>query len=1384
VSSDVPTTSASTNIAGVDLALLVDQLTRTGSSPEMTATVLSTLVATSPDAGPDEQKQILHKLTEALRERQRQIELQKVTAVKPSSVAVTMTTSQAPVSVSASTVPSTAASVVVKPANHKPAVIATKESVTRPSEAVLPKTTSTVTAPAPSVATASTVTAVSVASTSFNSPLVSSCSVVPSSQQWVPDSVSSSVNVSILSSLPVSVAATSAAVGNPPATSALPLAVQQMLSGQSFENLKNILANVTSRKTGGIGIPDLSSIASTSSAVRSHEMLDSYTTSKGSRSDLLRMVPESDLQPKKSSEQDELFVANVHGDVDYRMQPPAPSNVPKSVPPFSVAQSRWTESGGSSLLGSLPMPPLPPGLPVPLSEELFVGGSRSLLPGPFPPNSSFEANSSSAGPLLPNPLHTSKPQALLPTPEKPSGEQEERGRESREGHKPRSEDDKNNRDQPGYKDRRPADDRPSRADDRLSSRDNYGRRQGSRERPDADRRPEQRDGDRSMDQSVSRKPASSYGGSEEHGGTKLPLEEGPIIIDDDCADIPLPPLPPPTAASKPAELPAEGSIGKSHQHLDTDRKALLPTPAKQDSAGEKRKSDDLQRERKFSRWDHRRSLKTPPSGSKGRPETKHKKALLATPVASGSSESVRSKDSAGDGYGRDAKDSRTAKYDSDSKSHERRRSRSRSATRHVASNLVDRSRRRFGLVRRQRSSSRDRRHSSRSGSRAGPSHDARRRSRSRERPAPRSTSRDRLEEEEKRLRKQLDELVARKNEGSRGGDRQHSPAYGQDRPHEKLPALFDVIGPDARPNPDQPLPRRHLLPAPHLVSANLKGKPLLDLPDVLRPADTEILRPDVVDRERGMHFGGPNPPLLPLVGQPPNQPLLPPTGQSPNQPLLPPAAVLPGRPFVQEYSHKPAETPAADPLRFREVIDYTHSGKDAEPNRPRFREEPGQRRRFRPYLVPEDRRRMPPESTERARMWHAREQRQKEQRDVPAKPPDFNPAMVMDRTEVDKVRLSEASILEHSAPAFSAPDRNQIVWQSPAASQPITSSSVKQELPVVSGESVSSAPDTLPTGESSVDNTPGMQAPAATSTAEAAASVSAPADSSVPPLPCPPLPPHFPAFVNTVRNMMFARGIRPRVPFNPAGNLQPPPMPSMFRPPPNLFPPAASAPPCVRPIFPSLITSPVAASEPSAGQSAEASAAGKKQPLLGDCPAGVKVAPLMAEIPGNVDPRSESVQRQRREMPGNEQPAHAVEGILGAPPRLLEADLTRNTPISQLPLDSGAPAVETSEGQFEVDESADPGESGAIRPLMDFSVYGFGPSDPRPPRAMGLQLAREAAPPRGRMPAHSRGRRPPAKRGDPGPFPRRGGPPFPPRGGPRYPQHHPVPPKMPDDRTE
>lgn len=1348
-SSDAPpVSSSSSNIAGIDLALLVDQLTRTGSSPEMTATVLSTLVATSPDAGPDEQKQILHKLTEALRERQRQIELQKHRATNGSSAAATVTTSSQPTTTVSSPVPSsvvTTASTVKQDEYKPPAVAVSMEPTTKSSELLLPSISTAVPIPASSV------------TTSCSSPAVSSYCVVPSMPQSavsLPGSFTvtpSSISASALSTLP-STMPTSA----PSATSALPPAIQQMLSGQSFENLKNILANVASRKSGAIGVQEPSSIVS--SAGSTTRPLDSYTTSKGSRSDLHRMVPppDSSVQTKKSPEEDELFVANIHGDVDYRRLPPVPSEPPKSdQSPFSVGDQFPT--------------PENPAAKQPEGPYMGEAGSRSLLPGPFPQSLSYQ--SSGSGPLLPPPLHTGKPQALLPTPDSvkpPEPPREPRGRENREGRRQRSENVETNvRDH--YKDRR----------DRSSSRDNDQRRQSLRERSDVGRRPERRDRSQSKDQSVTQKAPASSRGTEARRGTKVPpYEEGPIIIDDDCSDIPLPPT---TAASKmldSAAPPAETSTSKT-QITDADRKVLLPTPNKEDSSGEK-KSDEPRREPKFSRWDHRRPLKSSPG--KATSETKGKKALLETPTASGSLETERGKVSTGDGYHRDAKDSRPVRHEadsksSDSKSVERRRSRSRSATRHVASNLVERSRRRLVMARRHRSSSRDRRHSAHSGSRTSAANDNRRMSRSRERPAQRSTSRDRLEVEEMRLRKQLDDIVARKNEGNRSHDRQFSPSYTQDKPRDQsaeIPSIFDKIpllfdrrqGSDPRPNTNQPLQRRHLLPAPGLVSAGLKGKALLDLPQVLRPPDVArgMIRHGI---DRGMHYG-----------------------QSANQPPLSSAPVLPGRPFVQEYSHKPADTHTDQP-RFREVVDHTGSWKEPEPGRPVFHEEHLGQHRYRPYPMPEDRHRMPMESSERGRAWQGKD-RPKEERDPSTKTSDFSTMAATVRTLCGKEQsgLSELSVSDRSSSsAFPNADQTSATNQSDTSTQEVASSSVKPKLPDTGecSEPPSSAAGTVPTGENLVDK-PSVQTPDTASTTDAESTIAIMPEGPVPcpdlPMPMPPIPPIFPAIVENVRNVMFPR-VPLRVPFNPMiveGMPVPPPMRSIFGPPPVGVPMLPGRMPMRQRFGPPMMALVNRAPVPLNVQGPP-EAAGKK-PLLGDFP----VPFFTPEVAPNVDPvkdaQSDSVEQQSEALSGEEQ-VHdqdpSISHFTPAPPRLSEFDPTQNTPCSQLPLFG--------------DESAE--QNSEIPSLMDFGVYRSGPLDPRLPR---LPLMRG-------VPPHIRGRMPPPGRGVPLRVARpmspalrafiemrrarglvnfsrhgdRGDPSIPPpRTGPRYPQNESAPPEFND----
>ena len=1347
-SSDTPAPARSTNVAGIDLALLVDQLTRTGSSPEMTATILSTLVATSPDAGPEEQKQILQKLTEALRERQRQIEMQKLAAVNgssavssstpPSTATTTVATSQSAVSVcsappqSLSSSPVITRASVVKPYEPKPASTAIKETSTKPDESVFTKASSTTT-------------------TSIVSAVPSSAGA-PSTQQrdssipCLAAAPFSSTTVSAFSTLSVGLATTSTSVIHPPATSALPPAIQQMLSGQSFENLKNILANVTARKTGGVGVQEQSNSSSAGSVVRTHETLDSYTTSKGSRSDLKKMVPEVEVQSKTSSEQDELFVANIHGDVDYRVRPSVPTDPPVSTqPPFSVGQSGWI--GGND---QFPLPGSPTSQQ-PEGRYGSPGGTRSLLPGPFPQSSGHESKSSSTGPLLAMPLRDGKPQALLPTPEslKPSGQREERSRDNQEGRRQKSEDADTNRDRPRFKDRRPF-------DYRSSSRDDYRRRRSSRERSEVDRRSERR---RSTDRSVTRKSVSSSRVSEQHNGTKVPQsDDAPIIILDDCEDIPLPPT---TSASKSSDStapPAETSISRN-QNYDTDRKVLLPTPDKQVSAREKRKSDEPRREQKYSRWEHRRPLKSSPTSSKAASETKGKKALLETPVASGSSESGRVPDPAS------AKDSRSAKRDSDSKSYDKRRSRSRSRARHIASNLLDRSRRKLGL-RHHRSSSQDRRPSSSRTTAAV--QDVHRRSRSKERPAPRSTSQDRLQEVEQRLRKQLDDLMARKNEGTGSKDNQLSPLYGQRS--SEVPSLFNVIqGSGARTSGDgllPILPRRHLLPAPHLVSANVKGRPLLEHPAVGRPvrAESGLMRPNV-DRNRGGYYGQPA-----------------------DQPVLPSAAMLPGKTFVQEYSHKPAES-HIDQFRYREGTGHIDNHKDSEASRPAFHEEHGQHR-HRPYPVPEDRRRMPPESTERGRSRQVRE-RPNEEMDTSSKTSDFSEVNFSDRrsARIEKVGLPEGRVSEHSSPVFSAMDQSSATCQSTKVTVSASvSTTAKPELSVTGDGSLSlsSAPNTFSVGGNLVEQQ-GEQPPDTTMTPENEA---VPA---IPNVPCPPppvpVPPYFPAFLQHVRNMMFQRGSA-RVPFN----LMPGPhMRGMFRPPPGSFPMAPVSAPSVRP-GPSPVMTPTNRTlAPLAGSNPEASLPGKKS-LLGDYP-NIKQPPtltaeVMASINSSTDAGPESMQHQSEEMHGDDQVANTT--CLMASPRLLETNQTQNLPSSQLLVDS-ATGEEDVEDLFQVDESTEQQDSGEIQPLMNFSMYRSRPLAPalKPPPQFGPPLMRGPPPDvRNRMPLPRRGMPrglrvprpmpPPAlqsvieMRGSSGPvnFPRHGGPPsFPPRGAPRHPRH-------------
>ena len=1345
--------ATSTNVAGVDLALLVDQLTRTGSSPEITATILSTLVATSPDAGPDEQKQILQRLTEALRERQKQIELQKLATVTgaggtssapPSIISTIVSSSQFAGTVSATPSqlgplpsPVVTGGIADKEDKCKPIVTATKESAAKPDESALAESP---TAPGPSV------------TTSFTS-VVPSSAVVSSTQQWlsnfpVSSTVSfSSVNVPASSALPVTVAATTTAGIHPPATSALPPAIQQLLSGQSFENLKNILANVTSRKTGGVSIRDPSGISSTVSVARIHETLDSYTTSKGSRSDLHKTVPpESNV-----AEPDELFVANIHGDVDYRVRPaaPVPSEPPTSTQPLPANHSGWIKGGDQFPLSGDP--------PIQQPEEPYVSRGGPLLPGPFSQNSSYPSKNTSGGPLLPMPPRIGKHQGLLPTPErsKPAGEQEreERGRGSR-GRKQRSEDAETDRDRSRYRGRRPFDDRSSSREDR---RDDHRRRRSSRERADSDQRSERREERRSY----TRKQETSSRGSEERSVIHVPhSDEEPIIVEDDCSNIPLPPT---TAASKPDDARAstsEASVSKN-QNFDADRKALLPTPDKEVSAGEKRKLDEPRREQKFSRsWTRRHSPTSSSRSSKAVPETKGKQALLETPVASDSSEFGRASDSPGDGYHRDAKDSRTYKRDSDSKSYDRHRSRSRSGTRNVAADLVDRSQRRLGLSRRPRSSSRDtdRRHSSHSNS-------GRRRSQSREQ---RSASRDRLQQEEEHLRRQLDDLRAEKSEENRNSHHHQSgPPYGQEQRHEQSlekPSIFNAIpGSDARANATRSLPRRHLLPAPHLVSANLASRPLLQPPPLQRPlVEGGPMMPNV-DRNAGIRFS-----------------------HSSDQPLASSPAILPGRPFVHEYSHKPAET-RVDQVRFGEDVDHSNSRKESESGRSIFREEPS-RHRYRPYPNPEDRHRMPPESTERSRNWQVRDQ-QNEQTDTSSRTSDFSGRQ--------KARLSEAGVSEQSPVAVSMAEKNSDLFQS-AASAP----SAPDDIPAQTELPPSSLPDIFSSGETLLAKL-GVRTPEAAMTAEDEATVAATAASSHPVMP--PVP-NFPIFLPNARNPMFPR-IPPRVPFNllaAAGILPGPRIRGLFGPPPPVSFPAtpvdaSSVHQAATPAMTTAIRQAAALSRDSPEPSTSA-----KKSLLGDYPGNKTIAPLMAGVTSDVASDKDtghesSAQQLSEEFQGSEEQSLDQEPStpdLMVPLPLLESDQTQNAPDSQVPLDNKN-TMETGEDQEleqftgeGAEEQHEEQEHSEIPPLMDFTAFRSGRSAPGPkPLRFGPPLRGGPPPsglrdrmqfPPGGVPYHPgmRGRPVPPvlraivdmhlRRGGPGAMPRRSVPPFPPRGAPRF----------------
>jgi len=495
-----------------------------------------------------------------------------------------------------------------------------------------------------------------------------------------------------------------------------------------------------------------------------------------------------------------------------------------------------------------------------------------------------------------------------------------------------------------------------------------------------------------------------------------------------------------------------------------------------------------------------------------------------------------------------------------------------------------------------------------------------------------------------------------------------------------------------------------------------------------------------VDRNRGCHYGQPA-----------------------AQPLLPSTALLPGKPFIQEYSHKPAET-HVEQYNPGETTGRIESRKDSDAGRPTFREDLGQHR-YRPYPVPEarDHNRLPSESAERGRNWEVRDRPNEE---IGTSDSSGVKASDITATESEKVTC-QSSISEPFSSALSAAGQSSAVCQSAeCTSTEVVYTSAKPELTApregFPPPPPSSTPVTFSAGENLQDKR-GEHPPASATMAE---NETGPAVTNVQCLP-PPIPPYFPAFLQHVRNLMFSGG-QPRSPFNP---MPGPRVRGALRPPPGSFPippvPVNVPLPVCQgstPLMPLMNTPP-----PLSGQGQDTSFPSKK-PLLGDHP------PLMAET--NKDTGLATRQQQSDSSNKNVSAPYLL-----APPKLLDIDQTQNTSDSQLPLDSET-GEESDDIQWHEDESMDQEDSSSIPPLMDFSVYRDRPvaQEPRPPPLQfGTPLLRVPPPNlRGRMPI-PRGMRvprhmPPAlrpvmdMRGRPD-FPRRARPPFPPRGASRHPQH-------------
>lgn len=372
------------------MAHLIDQLTRTGSSPEMTATILSTLVATSPDAGPEEQKQILEKLTEALRERQRIIDqMNQVAGVESSVASSQLSAGASTVDVAVADRTRTMTMPSVQPTNQARLRLSQRSAEEEQLPVSVPQWQANVSAVAVPVATMAP------------SYVTSQVSGLPSSTAVTASAVS---NVSSETMNVTSNSSSSAAAATASNLSVLPMSIQQLLSGQSFENLKSIIANVNKQTS------QISSQISERKEMQSAG--DSLSTSTAMR--------DASAAGKTPG------VANVHGDVDYRTIMVGHAHSAEIDSFHSNMGDQWTQKTSNVLpVSRLPFQPFSEGTNAQRlsgatgfnSPHHSAGGVHNptgadLVPRADGPRSEFAPRASRQMPLLPTPTMSSHQQIV------------------------------------------------------------------------------------------------------------------------------------------------------------------------------------------------------------------------------------------------------------------------------------------------------------------------------------------------------------------------------------------------------------------------------------------------------------------------------------------------------------------------------------------------------------------------------------------------------------------------------------------------------------------------------------------------------------------------------------------------------------------------------------------------------------------------------------------------------------------------------------------------------------------------------------------------------------------------------------------------------------